>query len=87
MSSSRYRSDLRRKEATMAQIEFSAFAMELKRFLVDINDERQHDVEFINGRSEAAAVAFEDARHQGHTVDQAMEIAHSVLMEGFTEES
>lgn len=70
----------------MARIEFSAFAMELKKFLVDNNDERQHDVEFINGRSDAAAAAFEDARHQGHTVDQAMEIAHSVLMEGFTDE-
>ena len=32
----------------MAKIEFSAFAMELKKFLVDNNDERQHDVEFIN---------------------------------------
>ncbi len=73
------------KEGTMARTEFSGFAMELKKFLVDNNDERQHDVEFINGRSDAAATAFEDARHQGHTVDQAMEIAHSVLMEDFTE--
>ena len=49
----------------MARTEFSGFAMELKKFLVDNNDERQHDVEFINGRSDAAAAAFEDARHQG----------------------
>ena len=70
----------------MARIEFSAFAMELKKFLVDNNDERQHDVEFINGRSDAASAAFEDARHQGHTVDQEMEIAHSAQMEGFTDE-
>lgn len=71
----------------MARIEFSGFTMEPKKFLVDNDDERQHDVEFINGRSDDAAVAFEDARHQGHTVDQALEIAHSVLMKGFTEES
>lgn len=32
------------KEATMARIEFSGFTMEPKKFLVDNDDERQHDV-------------------------------------------
>lgn len=70
----------------MGKIDFSAFAMELKKFLADHNDERQHDAEFINGRSDAAAAALEDARRRGLTVDQAMEEAHGVLMEGFSED-
>ncbi len=62
---------------------FSKWSMQLKQLLQDIGDERQHDVEFINGRVDDASAAFEDARHQGMTVDQAMEVAHEVLIDGF----
>ena len=62
---------------------FSKWSMLLKQYLQDIGDERQNDVEFINGRVDIAAAACEDARRQGMTVDQAMEVAHAALMEGF----
>lgn len=62
---------------------FSAWSMELKQHLQDIGDERQNDVDFINGRVDIAAAAAEDARHQGMDPNQAMEVAHAALMEGF----
>ena len=65
------------------QLYFSAWSMELKQYLQDIGDKRQNDVEFINGRVDSAAEAYEDARHQGMDPNQAMEVAHAALMEGF----
>lgn len=68
-------------------ISFSAWSMELLKHLKETNDERQHDAEFINTRTDMAAAAYEDARlHQGMDPNQAMEVAHSVLMSGLHEE-
>lgn len=64
------------------KIYFSRWALSLKQYLRDTGDERQNDVEFINGRCDLAAVEYETATREGHTVDQAMERAHHVLMEG-----
>lgn len=63
--------------------ELSYSSMYLKKFLHDIGDDRQHDLAFIKDRGESAAVEYESARHEGLTVDQAMERAHTVLMAGF----
>lgn len=65
------------------KIYFSKWSMQLKQYLHDIGDERQNDVEFINDRVDIASAAFEDARHQGMDPNQAMEVAHAALMEGF----
>ena len=67
----------------MSKIDFSYWAMDLKKHLRDINDSRKDDVEFINGRSDAAAAEFEAARREGCTEDQASERANRVLMQGF----
>lgn len=65
------------------KIYFSRWSMQLKRHLMDINDPRQNDVEFINARTDIAAAAFEDARRGGMDVNQAMEVAHTALMRNF----
>lgn len=65
------------------KLSFSMWSMQLKQHLQDIGDERQNDVEFINGRVDSAAASFEDARHQGMDPNQALEVAHATLMEGF----
>ena len=65
------------------ELDFSYWAMYLKKYLRDIGDARQDDVAFINGRSDAAAAEFETARREGLSVHQAMERANRVLMEGF----
>ena len=59
---------------------FSMWSMQLKQYLQNIGDERQNDVEFINGRVDSAAEAYEDARHQGMDPNQALEVAHTTLM-------
>ena len=66
----------------MTKLDFSMWAIDLKKYLKDHNDERQHDNDFINGRSDAAAAEFEAARREGCTEHQAAEWAHHVLMKG-----
>ena len=68
------------------KINFDYWAMSLKKYLQETGDERQHDAEFINGRSDAASEAFEQSRLAGATVDQATEVAHQVLIEGFEDQ-
>lgn len=62
------------------ELEFSSFALTLKKYLMDNDDERQDDHEWINARSDAAAGEYEAARLQGCTVDEAFERANEVLM-------
>lgn len=69
----------------MEILNFSYFSLYLKKFLSDKCDPRADDVTFLNERGEAAAAALEDGRRRGLTVDQAMEMAHSALMEDLTE--
>jgi len=69
------------------KIDFSLWSMELLDHLKSINDERQHDAEFINARVDFAAAAFEEARHDGKDPGLAMEVAHAALMEGFQQDS
>lgn len=45
------------------------------------NDTRSKDQEFIENRSEKASQTFADARLDGLSVDQAQELAMSVLTE------
>lgn len=56
------------------------YALYLKRYLVEQEDSRANDEEFINGRADAAAAHFEECRLQGMSVDQAQESAISLLM-------
>lgn len=56
------------------------YALYLKRYLVEQEDSRANDEEFISGRADAAAAHFEECRLQGMSVDQAQESAISLLM-------
>lgn len=50
-------------------------------YLVEEDDRRKDDSDFLDGRAEIAEQTFEDARRNGMTVDQAQELAMHVLME------
>lgn len=69
----------------MKKLTFNYFSLLLKKYLSDEGDPRADDVVLLNERGEAAAAALGDGRRRGLTVDQAMETAHSVLMEDLTE--
>ena len=55
------------------------YALYLKRYLVEQEDPRANDEEFIDERAENAAAHFEECRLQGMSVDQAQECAIKVL--------
>ena len=63
--------------------ELSYYRLYLLRFLKEQEDERANDDEFIDARSDAAEIEYEERRRDGLTVDQAQECAMAVLLEGF----
>jgi hypothetical protein len=62
-------------------IEASYYGLYLLKYLIDTEDPRQHDHDFINSRADDAAGAFESERRAGATVDQAQEVAMKILMD------
>ena len=53
----------------------------LRRYLTEEEDPRVNDMDFLNGRADAAAAEFETRRLEGMTVEQAQECAMKVLLE------
>ena len=62
--------------------ELSYYRLYLLRFLKEQEDERANDDEFIDARSAAAEIEYEERRRDGLTVDQGQECAMAVLLEG-----
>ena len=62
--------------------ELSYYRLYLLRFLKEQEDERANDDEFIDARTDAAEIEYEERRRDGLTVDQAQECAMAVLLEG-----
>ncbi len=62
--------------------ELSYYRLYLQRLVQDIGKPKFDDA-FIEERSNAAEIEFEESRRNGLTVDQAQERAMSVLLEGF----
>jgi hypothetical protein len=62
--------------------DLSYYRLYLKKYLVDTDDPRKDVDDFIDSRAELAEHEFEDARRDGLTVNQALERAIAVLMEG-----
>ena len=67
----------------MAKVDFNYYALYLKKYLVDNDDPRKDDAEFINDRADLAGQEFETNRLNGLEVFQAEELAMEVLMSGF----
>lgn len=66
----------------MSKVEFLYTRLYLKKYLVDNNDPRKDDANFINSRGEEAEKTYEKAFLSGLTPNQAKEVAMKVLMEG-----
>ena len=66
----------------MAKVYFNYYALYLKKYLVDNDDPRKDDAEFINDRADLAGQEFETNRLNGLEVFQAEELAMEVLMSG-----
>lgn len=62
--------------------ELNYYGLSLKRYLVEHEDSRANDEEFISARAERSADYFEECRLQGMSVNQAQECAMSLLMGG-----
>ena len=62
--------------------DISYFRLCLLKYLTEEGDPRKDDNSFLDSRAEAAAEEWEHARLNGHTVDQAQEIAMACLVEG-----
>ena len=54
----------------------------LKKYLVDNNDPRKDDDDFINSRGAESEEAYEKAFLSGLTPNQAREVAMATLLEG-----
>ena len=67
----------------MSQVEFQYTRLYLKKYLVDNDDPRADNADFINSRGAEAEEAYEKAFLSGYTPNQAREVAMNVLMEGF----
>ena len=68
----------------MPKKDISYWALYLKRYLTEEDDPRKDDDAFIDARAELAAATMEETRlKEGLTVNQAVERAIAVLMEGF----
>lgn len=65
----------------MAKVDFNYYALYLKKYLVDNDDPRADDAEFINDRADLAGQEFENNRLNGLEVFQAEELSMEVLME------
>lgn len=63
------------------QQDLNYYALYLRNYLIEEEDPRANDKEFINGRADAAATHFEECRLQGMNVNQAQECAMKVLMQ------
>ena len=66
----------------MAKVDFNYYALYLKKYLVDNDDPRKDDAEFINDRADLAGQEYESNRLNGLEVFQAEELAMEVLMAG-----
>ena len=66
----------------MAKVDFNYYALYLKKHLVDNDDPRANDAEFINDRADLAGQEYESNRLNGLEVFQAEELAMEVLMAG-----
>ena len=66
----------------MAKVDFNYYALYLKKYLVDNDDPRKDDAEFINDRADLAGLEYESNRLNGLEVFQAEELAMEVLMSG-----
>ena len=66
------------------QHELSYYRLYLQRLLRELGDSAVDDDNFLDARSSAAEEAFEDARRDGYSVNQAQELAMSVLFEGYS---
>ena len=62
--------------------ELSYYRLYLKKYLVDTDDPRKDDEEFIESRADAASEEYEVQRRAGAPPACAQELAMSVLMEG-----
>lgn len=67
----------------MGKVEFQYTRLYLKKYLVDNDDPRADNADFINSRGAEAEEAYEKAFLSGLTPNQAREVAINVLMEGF----
>lgn len=67
----------------MSKIEFQYTRLYLKKYLVEKDDPRADDDDFINSRGAEAEDVYEKAFLSGLTPNQAKEVAMKVLMEGF----
>ena len=67
----------------MAKVDFNYYALYLKKYLVDNDDPRKDDAEFINDRADLAGQEYESNRLNCLEVFQAEELAMEVLMSGF----
>ena len=63
-------------------IDFTYYALYLKKYLTDAEDTRKDDDDFINARSDMAAGVLESERRSGSFAEQAQESAMAVLMDG-----
>ena len=66
----------------MGKIDFNYEALYLKKYLLEHDDPRKDDSEFISLRVQAAADEYESIRLAGGTPDAAQEACIKVLMEG-----
>ena len=66
----------------MSKIEFQYTRLYLKKYLVDNDDPRKDDADFINSRGEKAEEAYEKAFLSGLTPNQARDVAMATLLEG-----
>lgn len=55
----------------------------LRNYLIEEDNPRSAEMEFLEERSEAAAAEYEKCRLDGMTVNQAQECAMKVLTQGF----
>ena len=62
--------------------DFSYFRLYLKKYLLELHDNRSEDDFFLHSRCEAAEEAFNTSRRSGLSADRSHEIAMSVLLEG-----
>lgn len=63
--------------------ELSYYGLYLLSFLNENHPERLPDTDFIETRSALAGDIYEQSRREGHTVEQAQELAMTALLKGF----
>ncbi len=64
---------------TQNNIDFSIFSIALQSYLENSHPHLKNDLEFIKQRGDTAAKTFEQARREGASFEQAMEIANQIL--------